>query len=924
MKKNKQIMFLLFLFSALLVSGSLTPAFASAPNAPTSLTAIAVSSSQIHLSWTASTVSGIQATGGTITTSGGNTINTFTSSGTFTVTSGSGTVNILVVGGGNTGNMGGTWGSNSCTSTPAGGQGGSGGTVTSASPSVSPQNYTITVGSTGGTSSALGTTSTGGSGVTGGTGGFYDGSYHNGASGTAGTSSSISGSAYKYGGSGGGGSAGCNSAGGSGGADGGGTGGTSSGGSGGTSATGSGGGGGSAGTTFGGGGGGKTGGAGATGVVIISRTTPDPIVTGYKIERSPDNSTWSTIKANTGNATTTYHDTGLSTGTLYYYRVSAINSDGTSSVSNSAHATTNGVPSTPTLSKVNTLNSTAINATWTNPTGTTWSWLNATLSGGATTHINTTKTFVILNNYTAGDKYTFSLVAGNGSGKSGSSLTKYNYTTNIPPTSLVFSSIAKNSARVSWTNPSGNFSGFKIEYSANGGTSYVTATSNTNNSTNHYDLTSLLSNVLYTVRASTNYGTGSNYSGTSSPSATNTFTTISTAPTSAKATTSSTSQINLSWTDTGNGTITGHKLEYSANGGTSYVTASANTGNSTNHYDFTGLSPNVLYTLRVSTINAGGTSSTSTTTQTTISNAPSGLLFSGTTQTSTILSWTAPNGNATISGYEIDKSIDNGVTYSTVSANTGNSTVSYTVTGLTASTTYYFKVEAINAGGTSASLTPASVTTLAAPTPSPTPTASGGGGSGVGGPVTPLQLTPIVPAISQGITFTASNDVIMPNQIKNETVTITWPSGETLNVNTIQFGATSLQTKLANTPPYGLTGNVYGTSTATITYILQVPQQCDGTVTTNCINITIPTMNLPISFDVTLNGTETSQTVTPQFNIQQETQLPLPLIVIGVSFVAAAYLILRYKLRTSKLDPKKHFKTEKPKQQRLDKPKKKR
>jgi hypothetical protein len=63
--------------------------------------------------------------------------------------------------------------------------------------------------------------------------------------------------------------------------------------------------------------------------------------TGFQVQRSPDNTTWTNLST-VGPTTLAYNDTGLTAGTLYYYRVAAYNSAGNSAWSNVASAITLG------------------------------------------------------------------------------------------------------------------------------------------------------------------------------------------------------------------------------------------------------------------------------------------------------------------------------------------------------------------------------------------------------------------------------------------------------------------------------------------------------------------------------------------------------------------------------------------------------
>src|SRR5439155_19327775 len=86
--------------------------------------------------------------------------------------------------------------------------------------------------------------------------------------------------------------------------------------------------------------------------------------TGYKIVCSLDGVSWTQI-ATTAAGVTSYQNTGLSSGTTYYYRVCACNTGGDSPLSNQASAATPAVPAAPTGLTATAVSASKIQLSWT-------------------------------------------------------------------------------------------------------------------------------------------------------------------------------------------------------------------------------------------------------------------------------------------------------------------------------------------------------------------------------------------------------------------------------------------------------------------------------------------------------------------------------------------------------------------------------
>ncbi|HET7337831.1 MAG TPA: fibronectin type III domain-containing protein, partial [Candidatus Nitrosotalea sp.] len=193
-------------------------------------------------------------------------------------------------------------------------------------------------------------------------------------------------------------------------------------------------------------------------------------------------------------------------------------------------------------------------------------------------------------------------------------------------------------------------------------------------------------------------------------------------PTNLSAFAVSTSQINLYWnapSDLGSLVVTGYEIQRSTNGG-SWGVIVPSTGSTSTAYSDTGLSPSTSYTYRVYAITILVTSSPSNTatattlTPVTVPQPPTGLGATADSASQITLNWNSPsnNGGSAITGYKIERSTDSGSTWSVLVSNTGSTATTYSNTGLASSTTYTYRVSAINSVGNSSPSNVASATTL--------------------------------------------------------------------------------------------------------------------------------------------------------------------------------------------------------------------
>jgi len=438
---------------------------------------------------------------------------------------------------------------------------------------------------------------------------------------------------------------------------------------------------------------------------------------GTRIERSVGSNANYAFLTNTVANTTAFTDTGLLDGTRYYYHLKTFNAGGFSTYSNEQSAIT--TLNSPTALTATTVSSSQINLTWTDNSS---SESGYKIEQSPVDNLHYTQIATVGPNQTSysaaglneGTKYYYRVRAYNAIATSAYSSEK-NATTlwNIPvaPSALTITSITFGAVFLAWTDNSGNELGFTIQRKKGATGTYADIGTVGPNATTYIDSdTALLDGTKYYYKVcATNVAGNSPFS-----NEVNGITLLKT-PTGLSATAVSSSQINLTWTDNSLAED-GYKIEQSPVDNLHYTQIGIVGSNQTS-YSATGLSAGTKYYYRVRAYNAIATSAYSSeknaTTLSSIPVAPSGLTITALLSSKIIIAWTDNSNNET--GFKVQrKGATGGYTDITT---TGANATTYSNTGLTDGTLYYYRVCATNSAGDSAYSNEVSGTTpLAKPT----------------------------------------------------------------------------------------------------------------------------------------------------------------------------------------------------------------
>ena len=439
---------------------------------------------------------------------------------------------------------------------------------------------------------------------------------------------------------------------------------------------------------------------------------------GFVIQRSTDGVNFTQVGTASATATT-FSDTTAASGTTYTYRIYATSSVGNSPNSAVATVTTPALATAPTGLAAVAVSSTQVNLAWTDTAGgiETGFVIQRSTGGGAFVQIGTTATGVTTFDDTtaaAGVTYTYQVEANSPGGFSAFSATASATTLAATAVTTYLSDLSWVSATAGWNTVQKNLSiagnpitlggvtyakGIgthavsQIVYNLNGAYSNFISDVGIDSEENGRGIGSVDFQVIGDGKLLFDSGVLTNASPVVSINVSvagvQTLTLLATngvagsidydhadwagarllssasqppvAPSNLAAVATSSSQINLSWTNNAP-TATGFIIQRSADSGTTFTQVGTTSASATTYFD-TGLAAGATYVYRVLATNGGGSSTPSNTaTATTLSAAPVVTYISTLTPTLATAGWGTVQDNTSVVGNPITL---RGVTYAT-------------------------------------------------------------------------------------------------------------------------------------------------------------------------------------------------------------------------------------------------------------------
>ena len=451
-------------------------------------------------------------------------------------------------------------------------------------------------------------------------------------------------------------------------------------------------------------------------------------ITGYLIEVSTDGGdTWRNLARNTRSTDTSYRDAGLDAGDTRHYRVSAINFNGAGEASDVASATTEDLlPDAPRRVTARARGTSTIELSWTAPsssgsapitgyrievsrTGTggwlvleadtdsrTTAYTHSRLSPGSTRHYRVAA-------ITRAGRSPWSSVA----------QATTDVTTPSAPAGLrvVPSGVGgSDQLLLTWTRPAtdggSSITGYRIETSPNGVSGWVILVASTSGASTTYLHAGLAPGTtrFYRVAAINAQGQGA-YSNVAR-GATNAARPGT--PQSLRARATGPRSITLTWeapSSDGGARITGYTIRARGPNDGTWIIIRPHTSSTATTFAHINLQPATYYRYQVAAINRVGAGQwsfeTATLTHADKPAAPTGLTARASGTSRIDLSWHAPRntGGATIRGYRIEASSDEGRNWSIIRRNTNSTLTTFSDLNLEPATTRHYRVAAINIAG---------------------------------------------------------------------------------------------------------------------------------------------------------------------------------------------------------------------------------